>query len=305
MNTDATTFSDLFSAYGKAAKIERTATGLPAPSTVGINIGNAKTILERCHLKMDAPLSSLTRHILADYVVRQRESGRPTISIKSEMDRLNALFARWTGSHYEYLLPEWTGIAFRFPTPHVRATPQHYTRPTRERLMAVKAWYAALWGDSAREGIWLAATFMMEFAMRNGDIERLTWDNLIEKDAHIFLCYTPHKTRFSSGRTVLWPIHDAIWRRLEAIRRKSRSRLILPGADKHIARITRDMRKMGFQGSKGAYELRKICIDHIYQHYGAEMATSISGDNLRTILRYYADPTTLNVVGVRVFDLIR
>ena len=37
-----------------------------------------------------------------------------------------------------------------------------------------------------------------------------------------------------------------------------------------------------FMGSKASYELRKICIDHIYQNLGAEMASSISGDDIRT-----------------------
>ena len=31
-------------------------------------------------------------------------------------------------------------------------------------------------------------------------------------------------------------------------------------------------------------------IDHVYQKYGAEMAVSISGDDIKTISHYYADP---------------
>ena len=41
--------------------------------------------------------------------------------------------------------------------------------------------------------------------------------------------------------------------------------------------INRDLRGLGFSGSKASYELRKICIDHIYQWFGAEKAVSISG----------------------------
>ena len=61
---------------------------------------------------------------------------------------------------------------------------------------------------------------------------------------------------------------------------------------------------MLFTGSKGCYELRKICIDHIYQKYGVEMASSISGDDIRTVMRYYADPSAVHVENVRVVDLL-
>ncbi len=68
--------------------------------------------------------------------------------------------------------------------------------------------------------------------------------------------------------------------------------------------INRDLRALGFTGHKGAYELRKICIDHVYQKYGAEMAVSISGDDIRTITRYYADPSRPNIGATRIIDLL-
>ena len=305
MNPDKTLFVDLFIAYMKAANIERIATGSPCESTVKTNIGTVKNILRHCNLSECAPLSSLTRQMLAGYVVSCSESGRPSISIKSDIDRLNALFALWTRPHYEYLLGKNFEHQFRFPVPRVKASPQRYTRPPREQLMAVKAWYANLRKDARCEGKWIAATLMLEFAMRNGDIERLRWDNIVEKNGRFFLSYMPHKTKLSSGRIVFWPVHNDIWKVLKVIRAKSNDHLVLPRAAGQIARITRELRSMGFRGSKGAYELRKICIDHVYQNYGAEMATSISGDNLNTILRYYADPSALNVMGVRIFDLIK
>ena len=68
--------------------------------------------------------------------------------------------------------------------------------------------------------------------------------------------------------------------------------------------INRQLRTLGFRGHKAAYELRKICIDHVYQKYGAEMAVSLSGDDIKTITRYYADPAQPNIGTVRVLDLI-
>lgn len=37
---------------------------------------------------------------------------------------------------------------------------------------------------------------------------------------------------------------------------------------------------------------------------GAEMAVSISGDNIKTIMHYYADPAQPNIGAVRIIDLL-
>ena len=80
---------------------------------------------------------------------------------------------------------------------------------------------------------------------------------------------------------------------------------MVPCARDVFVRLNRDLRaRKIFTGSKGCYELRKICIDHIYQKFGAEMASSISGDDIRTVMRYYADPSAVNVKDVRVIDLL-
>ena len=80
--------------------------------------------------------------------------------------------------------------------------------------------------------------------------------------------------------------------------------VLLPSPAYMFRGINKELRKIGFSGSKALYELRKICIDHIYQKFGAEMASSISGDDIRTVMRYYADPSAVNVGGVRVVDLL-
>ena len=70
-------------------------------------------------------------------------------------------------------------------------------------LRRVKAWYSQQKGEC-----WFAATMMLEFAMRNGDVLRLRKENFVTKgereDVKHFLDYTPHKTELSSGRWVNW-----------------------------------------------------------------------------------------------------
>ena len=114
---------------------------------------------------------------------------------------------------------------------------------------------------------------MLEFAMRKGDVLRLKDENFVTKETKHYLSYTPHKTELSSGRRVYWPIHDDIWRKFDDY-------VGLDVTDETFDEINRDLRALGFRGSKAAYELRKICIDHVYQKYGAEMAVSISGDDI-------------------------
>ena len=131
--------------------------------------------------------------------------------------------------------------------------------------MSVKAWYRTLDGE-----VWFAATMMLEFAMRNGDVLRLKPENFVERGEMRYLNYVPHKTELTSGRRVFWPIHDDIWAKIKDLGGVAAFDL----TDDVFSSINKAMRSMGFSGSKGAYELRKICIDHIYQKYGVVGATS-------------------------------
>ena len=197
--------------------------------------------------------------------------------------------------------------------------PPRYVRPDSSVLAKVKEWYANL--EKRRDPReWMLATLMLEFAMRNGDVERLRWSDFHTRDGRTVLCYTPHKTRLSSGRTVAWPVHCDIWKRICEYRSvgiphnkrsgwtknaNRDSQLVVPCARDVYVRLNRELRERGiFTGPKGCYELRKICVDHIYQKFGAEMASSISGDDIRTVMRYYADPSAVCIEGVRVIDLI-
>ena len=144
----------------------------------------------------------------------------------------------------------------------------------------------------------------------NGDVAKLLWSNfqtVIGPDGRrVVLCYTPHKTALSSARRVSWPVHPDIWERLVRIRAASPNRpRLITNAEDVFMRLNAELRSQKlFVGTKGLYELRKICIDHIYQKFGAEMASSISGDDIRTVTRYYADPSAVQVGGVRIVELL-
>lgn len=285
------TINQVMKCYQVVAQSERMKTGRPGEGTVVNALRGTGCVCRAAGIDLDAPVTALTRRAfdvaLATFVRR----GLTRITAWSYVCQLRAVFARWCGPYYKdagWEIPPLEIPAFRVLAPR-------YVRPCAEILARVKAWYAKL-----TEEHWFAATMMLEFAMRNGDVLRLTKENFVTREVRHFLSYTPHKTALSSGRRVCWPIHDAIWRRFEDYGG-------LDGLDvtsETFDDLNCSLRSLGLRGQKGAYELRKICIDHVYQKYGAEMAVSISGDDIKTITHYYADPSSPNLQNVRIVDLL-
>ena len=313
------TFRELLTEYPRIAAMERAKCERPSKTTVMNALVGVRAILPEGWL--DRSIVDLTRRRIDEYLVVAPSMGHSAVTAWSYVLQLRAVTARWTRPYYE----ERGWIVPPFDIPVCRRRGLRYIRPDSQILHRVKAWYETLdLRDDRRD--WLVATLMLEFAMRNGDIARLTWNEFHERvePPHMVLLYTPHKTELSSGRIVCWPVHDEIWSKMcqgrlrgENIdfvgrtRRRGRppksmnANLVVPRACEVFKRLNNELRALGiFHGSKALYELRKICVDHIYQRFGAEMASSISGDDIRTVTRYYADPSAVNVVGVRIVDLL-
>lgn len=320
------TISEMTRAYVEAAVIERMKCGRPCENTVRNTMAGVRMFREwlngrRIRLGYpsissdeDFPLVSVIKlPLMQKYLGDMLKHGIKPVTAISYVNQLQQLFAKWMLPYYVnrgWRIPEFPALGCRLRT-------QRYNRPDDAILHLLKKWYHALsMLDGQSSGpvrmfcgrrrlvtqyeIWFAATMMLEFAMRNSDISRLSSENFIMRDGRYYLTYTPHKTACSSGRVVRWPIHEDIWSRLTVS-----GILNLPIADADtFAALNRQMRALGFRGTKGAYELRKICIDHVYQKFGAEMAVSISGDNIKTIMHYYADTAQPNIGDVRVTDLL-
>ena len=295
------TITKMTKVYVDAATVERLKCGRPSEGTVQNTLAGIKVFRRWLNERRerlgyayigfdeDFPLVSIvTPKLIHTYLADMLKGGVKPVTAMSYLNQFQQLFAKWVRPYYEdrgWKVPP-------FPSLGGRPKPQRYQRPSKEQLAQVKRWYESL----APSGLWFIATMMLEFGMRNSDVLRLKRENFVEKDGKIYLNYTPHKTENSSARVVKWPVHDSIW---EQIRDRE-----YDYNDDTFRELNRQMRGLGFGGTKGAYELRKICVDHIYQKYGAEMATSISGDDIKTIIRYYADPAQPNVGEVRVVDLL-
>ena len=300
------TMNKMVKVYLESAIVERLKCGKPNGGTVKntlvgyrafmrwMNRRREKTGQERMSLTDDFPLVSVIRPpLIHKYLADMLKEGKRPISAISSIYQLRQLFAKWVLPYYEdhgWKIPPFPPFGHRPKAPR-------YTRPDAETIAKVKEWYSSL----PPGGVWFVATMMLEFAMRNGDILRLRRDNFVERDGRVFLNYTPHKTEHSSGRMVKWPVHPLIWAQMTSIFNGDD----LPEVDETVfGEINAMMRGFGFTGTKGAYELRKICVDHVYQRFGAEMAVSISGDDIRTIMYYYADPAQPNIDNIRVTDLL-
>ncbi len=287
--------------YLIAAEIERMKCGRPVKNTVRntllgvrrfrrwINERRERLGHEYIGFDEDFPSVSIVKPpLIHRYLSDLLQSGVKPITAMTYMMQLQQLFAKWIRPYYEDLgwkVPE-------FPSLSKRPIAPRYVRPPSEQLAKVKAWYESLPSGP----LWFVSTMMLEFAMRNSDILRLKRENFVEHEGRVFLNYTPHKTAHSSGRVVKWPVHPVLWERIRGY--------ALDFNEDIFRELNRQMRGLGFSGTKGAYELRKICIDHVYQKYGAEKAVSVSGDNIKTIIHYYADPAQPNIGDVRIVDLL-
>ena len=316
------TITKMVKVYVEAAAVERLKCGRPNEGTVRNTLAGVRAFRRWLNARRerlghaysgfdeDFPLVSIIKpQLIHNYIADLLGNKVKPVTAMSYITQFQQLFARWVRPYYEdrgWKVPP-------FPSFGKRPIAPRYSRPSKEQLRKVKMWYESIWDEgrgtvfpsrrgfvSARE-LWFVATMMLEFGMRNGDIMRLTRENFVEYEGCIYLNYMPHKTRHSSGRMVKWPVHRKIWDRLT----EERGDLHLPALGEDVFdALNRQMRGLGFTGTKGAYELRKICVDHIYQEYGAEKASSISGDDIKTVTRYYADPAQPNIGAVRVVDLL-
>ena len=285
------TINQLMKCYKIIARAERVKTGRPGLETVANALRGTRTVCAAAGVELDAPVVALTRKAFDDALAVFMQKGMTRITAKTYVSQLRAVFARWCRPYYKDA--GWDVPVLELPV--FRAQAPRYVRPCADMMKRVKAWYGGLEGEE-----WFAATMMLEFAMRNGDVLRLKKENFVERDTKHFLSYVPHKTALTSGRRVFWPIHASIWRQLDELGGLDG----LSVTDETFNGLNRSLRSLGFRGNKAAYELRKICIDHIYQEYGAEKASSISGDDIKTITHYYADPAQPNIGEVRVLDLL-
>ena len=298
---------ELMDLYEVAARQEQVKNGgTPHDRTIQNTLKHWRYAVEGCGVAWSKPYTEVTADRLEEWFVRLVESGKERVSAWTYVSGAQSITASWALRHYER--EGWKVEKVKVPTIK-NHKPGRYQRPTDETREAVKKWYGELWG-LADKRYWLAATMMVQFAMRNGDVVAADGTYFVRRGEQMYLSYTPHKTSSSSGRTVVWPIHPDVWQRIEEARRAiggTEDGPLVPGGIA-VFRTLNGMLREAVPGlrevEKATYELRKMRIDAEYRHHSAERASALSGDDIRTLSYYYADVGNLAPVVERAEDLI-
>lgn len=254
--------------------------------------------LRESGLKGSDPIDAITYDVIERYISKFNIRNISKIGI---CYRLQSLLGR-----RERLAYRKHGFDVRpVDTPAIDDDTRAYASATEERVLRILEWYRALQFDQdQRKRIF--AMLMFRYAMRNGDVARLRWRNFIVSGGKWQLNYIPHKTEKSTaGRSVkIWlnaadQVELANFRGSAkdddfVIRRIGRGRALRRIQDE----LNDSLRAIGLTGSKGLYELRKMCIDRVYHLVGAEAASAYSGDDFKTIKFHYCDTSSMNLHGI-------
>lgn len=298
--SSAPTVSELVSAYREIAAAEYAAEGEPKPDTATANAQKLRLVAKDLTGEEDPRVDALTHDRIEKWVqdycakYQPEQQGRARVSAWSTLAQARSVWARWTRAKYERKGIRIPACLDKWPT-QKRNMASAYKRPPEALREKTMRWYKHV----KKDDLWTAATLMIQFAMRPWSAARLRWTDIDIGAESITLRYTPTKTenRTSRPREVRWPVPRSIYEGLRA--RGGKGEYVTPGANDteryalYTRRLCAVMRRLGWGREtygKACYELRKLCIDAVYRALGAEAAVQISGDNIATVLKYYADP---------------
>ncbi len=289
------TFAQLLAAYKTAAMREQFKTdGRPSKRTVTTTQQNFEKLVACGEFNRDAPYTEMTADALEACYVKLRTEGKCAVSAWKYISAAQSITARWAIGHYRRM--GFLVKSMELPVVQMKKA-KRYMAPSENTKRKILSWYAGTWFNKDKRS-WLAITLILQFAMRNGDICRLTWRNFVQQNGGVYLIYVPHKTERSSGRRVVWPVHEALWERILEARYDIGKRAwiddapVVQHAQQVLVRVNRDLRKSiaDFRHTvKGIYELRKLRIHTEYARNGVERASALSGDDIKTLCYYYAD----------------
>lgn len=294
------TFGELMDAYPALAEAQRGRTGgSPCERRVETVLLSLDLVLRRLGWPRTRLWTDLDARTLDGLFESMKASGLSALSAKSYLEACRGVAARWT-------ILRWAELGFEvkpLDMPSVFVPPKRY----RELAAATKRGILDLYAElkPSDPEAWFFATMMLKFGMRNSDVRALAWDAFREEQDGVYLTYVPHKTRLTSGRVVHWPVDDGTWADILEYRKSHPLMPFVRGGDRKArnrasaaqARLRKALRGAGLSGGKSAYELRKMCASAVYRNFGQEMVSSLLGDDISTILKHYADPSS---VGRRV-----
>lgn len=270
--------------------------GTPTKRSIYAACNNYRHCVAEAGLTMNSSIDELMDTKVIQRIFESMCTRMRGVSAWAKITCLKSVTAYWTELKYQDLgliVPK----NVRLPDKPKSAHADQYQMMSQELREKVEEFYLKL-ANYQDKWMYLAASMMVELAMRPIDVGQLRAENFVDDptdpNGYKHLRYRPSKTANSSGRWVDWPIKPAHWEQIRAIagKRLDEGLTLLPSMRYTFAKLNPLMRvTCGLeQESKACYELRKFCIDTIYRSLGAEAAVAISGDRLETIMKYYADP---------------
>jgi integrase len=206
------------------------------------------------------------------------------------------VWAAWTLDGYKQAGLALPGCLLEWPKAGRGAAqaPQYQDPPDELKRATVEALDRL---EQENPTLWLAATLMLECAMRPCDARELRWEAFEVRDGAAWLRYVPSKTRGRTRevRAVELPIDPELLARMR--RANPEPGHVVPAAsatareDVFKRRLNGWMRGLGWDIAtyrKGAYELRKLSVSAALNSAGIEWAAARAGDNPETVRKYYA-----------------
>jgi integrase len=305
------TIKDFIEEYRTAAKSQYASHGAPRPATVEINVGALLIVIHAAGLTEVDRVDRIERNTIQKYIDSRCSGGsdRARISAWSTVAHARSCFARWALDKYQQAglkIPTSSG----WPIPPKNKLLLAYERPQAELTDKTMAWYNQL--ETSNPPMWAAVTLMLQLAMRPISAANMTWDNFQNINGRWVVRYIPSKTegRTKRPRPVIWPLHGDLYERL---RKAGGPVYVVKGANLYqryayyVREINKELREIGWERQryqKACYELRKLCVDTVFNSMGAERASQISGDNISTVLNYYADPNKSGFDGINISKII-
>lgn len=296
------TVAELIGVYRELAAAEFASEGEPKPTTADENARKLAAVARAATGEDDPRIDELTLERIEKWVAAYcakyppEQQGRARVSAWSTLAQARSVWAKWTRAKYERKGIRLPPCLDKWPC-QKRNYSAAYKRPPEALRAATMKWFKEI--ADKDPALWTAAALMVQFAMRPWSAARLRWSDIEVGADSITLRYTPTKTenRTSRPRSVSWPVAQSLYDGLRE--RGGKGEYVTPGetATERYALYTRRlcavMRGLGWDREtygKACYELRKLCVDAVYRTMGVEAAVQISGDNVATIMKYYADP---------------
>jgi integrase len=305
------TIAQFIEEYKRAAKSQYASHGSPRPATVEINAGALLIVIKAAGLTEVDRIDRVDRNTVQKYVDARCSGGsdRARISAWSTIAHARSCFAHWAIDKYTQDGLKVLG-ASNWPIPPKNKLLLSYERPPAALRDATMDWYNKL--ETSNPKLWAAATLMVQLAMRPVDASRITWENFSFIQGRWILRYVPSKTegRTERPRPVIWPLHGDLYERLKAAGSAPfvvKGENIYQRYNTYVREINKELRSIGWDRSrwnKACYELRKLCVDAVFNSMGSERASQISGDNISTVIKYYADPNKAGFDGMDLTKII-